>query len=84
MDIQDRLVIKFGDIVYENEESYRKMIEGKDEGTIVQIANDYLNLIIDTMNAFITETIGIAMNDKFLFTRKRNALIKSTTGNIFE
>lgn len=83
--IKEKLIIGFGNIVFENEEQYiiRLSVE-KDEKAVLQIANEYLKLIGDRMNELLSESLGSAMKEKYLFTRKKNVLIKSVSGNIFE
>lgn len=85
IEIQDKLVMVFGDIIFNNEEKYQVMVQkADDDGITIEIANEYLNLISEEMDKFIKEFLGIKMKDRFSFVRKKNTAIKSLTGNIFE
>ena len=84
-EFQDKLVMVFGDFVFENAEKYQVMIEkAEDDGITIRIANEYMNGITEEIDKFIKSAMGIKMKDKFLFKRKKNTAIKSLTGNIFE
>lgn len=84
-EFQDKLVMVFGDFVFENAEKYQVMIEkAEDDGITIRIANEYMNGITEEIDKFIKSAMGIKTKDKFLFKRKKNTAIKSLTGNIFE
>ena len=83
--VQDKLVMGFGDIVFRHEEEYQDILEkAENEVEAIKIANDYMKLIAESMNEYITLVLGKAMKKEYLFTRKKNLQIKSASGNIFE
>ncbi len=83
--IKNKIVMAFADVVYENEEKYlmRENEAGK-EGEILDLGNEYLMLIAEEMNKHIRSILGKNMRKCHLFDRRKNAVVKSTTGNIFK
>lgn len=83
--IKNKMVMAFADVIYENEEKFLLREElAKSEGEILDLGNEYLMLIAEEMNKHIKSILGKDMRKCHLFDRRKNAVVKSTTGNIFK
>lgn len=83
--IKDKIVMAFADVRYENESRYLlREKDAKNERETLQVGNEYLMLIAEEMNKHIKSILGKDMRKCHLFDRRKNAVVKSITGNIFE
>lgn len=84
-EMKSKLVIGFSDIIIGSEGSYKEKVNRMTEDAMIKkTVNEYVDFIADAMNTLITESMGIYMKDKYLFTRKKNVEVKSLQGNLFE
>ncbi|MBO5353130.1 MAG: hypothetical protein J6A77_07505 [Lachnospiraceae bacterium] len=75
--VRDRIVMEFNRQVHEHEILYRSKVQKAEEmGQILSVVNDYMTVLVEHINRFITSCMQGKMEKKYLFDRKKHFFIK--------
>lgn len=83
-DRQGKLLMEFENIIIKNEGEYvTKIMSISNPDEMIKYGNEYLQLIIHSMNNAINKVLGDKVDDIYLFFRKKNKKVVDIKGKIY-